>query len=142
MIRPFIRWAQASDSKVLMSIIQQAGVGTKHLDKMEDLLLEPLLVGEVDGEVVGFIFWFHGNRHAYIDTLAVLPEYQNQGIGLFLLAEMTRILKGLQILNVYAATRIEEGKEVRDMLCRLGYTPLGEVFALGKRLKPEWTEVL
>lgn len=143
MIRPNIRWATSQDQPALIEIAHRTGTGEEHImqEKMEDMLLDPVLVAEVEGKIVGFMFWVHGNRHAYIDTLAVLPEYQNHGIGLFLLSEVTRILKGLGILNVYACTRINEGKPVRDMLCRLGYTPLGEVFALSKRLSLEKVEV-
>lgn len=137
MRKPIIRFAIPFDEDALISIIKATKIGDHHLvnDRVEDLLLENVLVAQIDEKVVGFISWVNGRRYAYIDSLAVLPEYQKEGVGAWLHNELGKILSSLNIHYVYACTQPNAGGLVRAMLGRLGYVPMGVTFNMGKRLE-------
>ncbi len=136
MRRPIIRFATSNDTKAIVEIITRVGVGEHHIHDgdVSDMLLENVLIGELDGKVAGFLFWIHGRRHAYVDTLAIAPEYQNEGVGAWLMHELGFLLNSLKIKHLYAVTHPDYGKGVRDMLIRLGYTNMGSVIAVQKSL--------
>ena len=56
-----------------------------------------VLIGEVDGEALGFALFFHnfstfeGRPGIYLEDLFVRPEARGQGLGKALLAELARI---------------------------------------------------
>jgi len=54
------------------------------------------LVAEYDNRIVGTVFAGYDGRQATIHRLAVLPEYQQKGIGKAL---MTELLKRLELLK-------------------------------------------
>ncbi len=55
------------------------------------------LLGEVDGEVVGFALFFHsystwrGRRGLYLEDLFVRPSHRSRGLGTQLMRELARI---------------------------------------------------
>lgn len=136
MRKPIIRFVQEKDANEIVETIKRTGVGEHHIldEKIEDMLLENVLVAELDERVVGFLFWINGRRHAYVDTLAVLPEYQNEGVGAWLMHELGFLLDSIKVKHLYACTHPDEGKSVRDMLFRLGYENMGQVVALKKSI--------
>ena len=52
-----------------------------------------ILYGTLDGKPVAALWVNHDYRRLYIHHMAVLPEYQNQGIGRALMAEALKIAK-------------------------------------------------
>lgn len=137
MRKPKIRFSTLSDGPGVMEVIRQTTIGDHHIvdGAVEDLLLESVLVAELDNKIVGFLSWIQGRRHAYIDALAVLPEYQNACVGGFLMAELGNILDSLNLKYIYACTIPTGGEFVRAMLARLGYTSMGITFNMGKRIQ-------
>jgi ribosomal protein S18 acetylase RimI-like enzyme len=68
----------------------RAGIGAK-LERDPQLFL----VAEVDGSVAGAVLGAWDGRRGWVYHLAVRPDYQGQGIGAALLAEVERRLVGL-----------------------------------------------
>lgn len=66
------------------------------------------LVAEVGGKVVGFVLgdasgWEYGvpETVGWIDTIGVLPEYQNKGVARELMTEMITNLKKVGVEKIY-----------------------------------------
>lgn len=55
------------------------------------------LVAEIEDKIVGSIFGSHDGRKGWINRLAVLPEYQNQGIATKLIKETEKRLSDIGI---------------------------------------------
>jgi predicted N-acetyltransferase YhbS len=80
------------------------------LAHLETASAVPSIAAEEDGKVIGFILgsasgWEYGISESvgYIDTIAVLPQWQGKGISQLLLKEMLSMLKkvGLETVHVY-----------------------------------------
>ena len=136
MRKPYIRYSLPEDENSLIEIIRRSGTGVYHIrdGSIFDLMMEPILVAELDGKVIGFLVWIQGNRHAYVDTLAVLPEYQKEGVGAWLMHELGFILHDFGVKHIFASTLKDEGEPVRNMALRLGYDAIGEFIAVHKYL--------
>ncbi len=136
MRRPKIRFATEADEAAIMKVAEATQIGEHHIHdgSVADMLLENVLVAELDNRVVAFLFWLHGRRHAYIDSLAVLPEYQNEGVGAWLMHELMFFLDDLNVKHLYACTSPDNGQHVRNMLVRLGYELTGSVMTLRKEI--------
>lgn len=133
LIRPTIRFAYPEDSVSIVEIMNRTGIGEPH--RIEDALLENVLVAVHEEKVVGFSFFVMGRRHAYVDSLAVLPEYGNHGVGYFLHHSMLLYLKNHGVKHVYAGTHPDEGNRVRRMLTLTGWKPEGSIITLSKELE-------
>ncbi len=130
-----IRQEQPSDYPAVFALVEQAFRDLEISDHTEQFLVERLrnthafipelsLVAEEDGKVVGYILLsklkIQDSQQAYaslgLAPVAVLPEYQGQGIGAQLIEQAHRIAKGLGYTSV-----ILVGHE--NYYPRFGYKP-------------------
>ena len=94
------------------------------------------LAYEINGKAVGVLLITDDGRKGWLNRLAVLPEYCNQGIGTSLIREAEKILeeKGLGIITCL----IEDyNQNSRDFFQKLGYVEHKEIIYYAKRLYPE-----
>lgn len=66
------------------------------------------LVAECDGRIVGTVFAGYDGRQATIHRLAVLPEYQQKGIGKALMNELLKRLESLKPVEIICHVVPEE----------------------------------
>ena len=62
-----------------------------------------------EGRVIGFVTaWHDGQPYAWVDALAVLPEYQHQGLGSWLCLVMERLLldRGVKALRAASSNTV------------------------------------
>jgi len=77
------------------------------------------LVAECDGRIVGTVFAGYDGRQATVHRLAVLPEYQQKGIGKDL---MTELLKRLELLKpVEIISHVVPEKHIIDIFESLDF---------------------
>lgn len=103
-----IRQEIPADYPEVYRLIQKAFASAEHADGNEQDLVEALrkgdaflpelsLVAEVDGRLAGHILFtkikINGQTELALAPLAVLPEYQRQGVGKALIAEGHRIAR-------------------------------------------------
>jgi len=102
-----IREYTSSDYKAVTNIWKQCfSIKLRLIDSKEILnrLIQHspglFLIAESDDKIVGTVFAGYDGRQATIHRLAVLPEYQQKGIGKSLLAELLRRLELLKPIEV------------------------------------------
>ncbi len=104
-----IRKAEESDVSLLLSLIRDLATYEKMLSEVvtnEEVLRESLfsdkpaaeaLIGECDGETVGFAIFFHnfstfvGKRGLYLEDLFVKEEFRGRGFGKEFLVQLSQI---------------------------------------------------
>ena len=103
-----IRFAQKEDVSAILHLIKGIADYEKLLHEVtatEAILYDSLfvkkaaevLLGEKDGEIIGFALFFHnfstftGKRGLYLEDLYVLPQYRHQGLGKQFFAELMKI---------------------------------------------------
>ena len=94
------------------------------------------LVAELDGEMIGSVFGTSDGRKGWINRLAVLPEYQRQGIGHLLVRKAERRLheSGIEII----ACLIETWNTVSlQAFERMGYVRHDDIIYFTKRKSPD-----
>ncbi len=153
-----IRAAQEVDLVALRDIVERAyGIYVERIGRrpapMDDDYLEKLRGGHVfvagdSGEVAGIIVLLPAPDHLLIETVAVGPEHQGQGIGRSLLsyAETYAAERGLLELRLYTNASMTENLALYP---RLGYREddrrtedgLRRVF-FSKRMSPSKPETL
>ena len=127
-----VRYATDSD---LPRIEQHYGpldnIGDPFCDvgKIQGLRFDWLLVAEVNGEYLGFLYWHIGKKpffapevetFAHIREVQVLEGFQRQGVGRKLMAYAIDRLKALGIRDVFLATA-ETNDIARHLYESLGF---------------------
>ena len=90
MIRPTIRLAEDSEAEDVRYILEQVGQIPNGLDWSR--VYPCWLVAELNGVICGCIQVLHGFPLSHIGFWAVLPGYQNRGIGIFLWKAAEKLL--------------------------------------------------
>jgi N-acetylglutamate synthase-like GNAT family acetyltransferase len=118
-----IRRADASDAPVIAAITDAAYskwiplIGRKPLPMTVDynVAVDQHMIDLAghDGKIVGLIEMINERDHLMIENLAVLPEYQGQGIGQFLLLHADTAARALnfQIVRLLTNGRFESNVE-------------------------------
>ncbi len=105
-----IRFAEEKDLKLILDFIKELADYEKLLHEVvatEEILRESLfvrktaevIIGEYDGEPVGFALFFHnfstflGRPGIYLEDLYVKPEMRGKGFGKTLLAFLAKLAK-------------------------------------------------
>jgi len=105
-----IRFATKDDVPVILNLIKGIAEYEKLLNEVtatEEILYDSLfvkkaaeiLLGEIEGKVIGFALFFHnfstftGKRGLYLEDLFVLPEYRHSGFGKQFFSELLKIAK-------------------------------------------------
>jgi ribosomal protein S18 acetylase RimI-like enzyme len=92
-------------------------------------------VGEADGKIVASILGSHDGRKGWINRLAVLPGYRQQGIARQLVERVEQELERLGI--EIAACLIEEyNSGSMEFFEHLGYVRHTDIFYFSKRRHP------
>ncbi|MBV7332709.1 GNAT family N-acetyltransferase [Chloroflexi bacterium TSY] len=91
------------------------------LDYGQALDLYETAIAEESGERVGLLLMNYDNAGALIYSVAVMPEWQGQGVGKFLLqwAEERAVDHGCDCIRLYTNERMEENLALYR---RYGYT--------------------
>lgn len=88
-----------------------------------------VLVAEVDGRVVGFIIAYKYREQAYIDSLAVDPDFRDMGIGGRLIQAVEELLAIERVERI--ALSVKEGNlRALDFYLRRGYKVKGVILFL------------
>ena len=95
-----------------------------------------ILIAEFNGEMIGSVFGTSDGRKGWINRLAVLPEYQRQGIGHILVREAEKRFDdaGIEII----ACLIEDWNAVslQAFEC-MGYVRHDDIIYFTKRKSPD-----
>ncbi len=90
----------------------------------------------IDGKTVGFILGssmlFHYGRMFEINDLAVMPEYQGQGIAKKLMTQCIEDMKAKGIKGINLITAAEGG--LREFYKKFGFKTENEVVLMGMKL--------
>ncbi|MCL2246051.1 MAG: GNAT family N-acetyltransferase [Lentimicrobiaceae bacterium] len=106
-----IRFATEKDIPEILNLIKGIAAYEKLLHEVtatEEVLYDSffvkkaaeVLLGEKDGQIIGFALFFHnfstftGKRGLYLEDLYVLPEYRHLGFGKQFFSELRRIAQG------------------------------------------------
>jgi ribosomal protein S18 acetylase RimI-like enzyme len=91
-------------------------------------------LGDVEQERLrGVIIVSNDGRKGWLNRLAVLPEFREQGIASALVYEAERRLKKMGI-EIFAAHIEEENSSSRELFEKLGYVPAKGIIYYVKRL--------
>ena len=133
-IRPYTQ----SDQTSLIALWQAAGVARSQNDSSKDiqrkLAVDPelLLIAESEGQLVGSIMGGYEGHRGWVNYLAVLPEFQRQGIASRLMNEIEAALlkRGCPKINLQVRS---SNQSALEFYAALGYLD-DNVVGLGKRL--------
>jgi len=133
-IRPY----KTNDQAGLIALWHSTGVATPQNDSLRDIQrkldVDPdlLLVAESEGQVVGSIMGGYEGHRGWVNYLAVLPEFQRQGIASCLMAKVESALfeRGCPKVNLQVR---KTNSEAMNFYAALGYLD-DNVVGLGKRL--------
>ena len=101
------------------------------LDKLQNIPRDGLIVGEWQGEYVGFLYWYSGEnpefdesagRYGYIEEFQVLEKCRGQGIGRRLLTYALSQMKEAGVDAVYLRTR-EGNTPAQNLYESFGFRP-------------------
>lgn len=90
-----------------------------------------LMYCEIDNQVVGVVWVNHDYRRLYVHHMAVLPAYQNRGIGRSLLAEALKIAKSTGYQAKLEVHR--DNPAARHLYASLGFKDLDGYITMIKR---------
>jgi N-acetylglutamate synthase-like GNAT family acetyltransferase len=106
-----IRAATAADQPAITGIIRQAGINPMALD------WQRFLVAEADGRIIGTVqVKPHGDGTRELASLAVVPEWQNRGVG----AALMQAALARETGPLYLTCR----SELESYYTRFGFRPL------------------
>lgn len=94
-----------------------------------------ILVGEIEGVVMGTCMLGYDGHRGWINLLAVAPAWQRTGHGRALMEEAERILRAAGCPKINLQVRATNRKVIA-FYKKLGFTPENLVH-LGKRLEPD-----
>jgi ribosomal protein S18 acetylase RimI-like enzyme len=136
-IRPFA----PKDEAALVALWVKCGLvrptNDPHKDIARKLEVRPdlLLVGELDGRLVGGVMAGYEGHRGWLNYLAVDPEVQGRGLGRALVAEAERRLRALGCPKVNLQIRTSNAGVIA-FYRRLGYSQ-DDVVSMGKRLETD-----
>ena len=85
----------------------------------------------------GVVIVSSDGRKGWINRLAVLPEFREQGIASSLVHEAERRLKKMGI-EIFAAHIEEENSSSKELFEKLGYVPARDIIYYVKRLRDDF----
>jgi len=105
-----IRFAEESDTGLILRFIRELAEYENLLEQVlatEDILYDSLfkrkaaevIIGEYDGEPVGFALFFHnfstflGHAGIYLEDLYIKPDMRGKGLGKIMLSYLAKIAK-------------------------------------------------
>lgn len=94
------------------------------------------LVAEDKDKIVASILGTHDGRKGWINRLAVLPEYRNEGIAKKLLKEVEKQLHEIGI-DIIACLIEDNNPDSVEVFSKLGYNEFQGMHYLTKRKYPE-----
>lgn len=132
------------DYKRIVDIWDQAGMHAKLSGRdAPDNLRKQLAAGTVfilgdvrEGLLRGVIVVSNDGRKGWMNRLAVLPKFRDQGIASGLIRESEKRLKKMGI-EIFAAHIEEENRSSRQLFEKLGYLPATDIIYYVKRLRDE-----
>ncbi|MCB0080034.1 MAG: GNAT family N-acetyltransferase, partial [Caldilineaceae bacterium] len=94
-----------------------------------------LQVATIDGEPVGYSAFSHRGRDGHLARLAVHPDWQGQGLGHLLLADVLQAAKAAGVQQVMLNTQVDNQRG-QHLYRAYGFRPTGEVVpVLGKLIR-------
>ncbi len=132
------------DYKRIVDLWDQAGMHAKFMgrDRPDNLRKQVasgtvFILGDVKGGLLrGVIIVSNDGRKGWMNRLAVLPRYRDQGIASGLIREAEKRLKRMGI-EIFAAHIEEENGSSRQLFEKLGYVPATDIIYFVKRLRDE-----
>ena len=95
------------------------------------------ILGDVKGGLLrGVIVVSNDGRKGWMNRLAVLPKFRDQGIASGLIKEAENRLRKMGI-EIFAAHIEEENKSSHQLFEKLGYVPATDIIYFVKRLRDE-----
>jgi len=131
-----VRPARLSDSRRIFEIHLKSleGLDEEDAEWFEALLRvrsrrRKVLVAELGGRVVGFAVAYRFRRLAYVDSIAVDPEFRGLGVGSALLGELEARLRR-EGAEVVALSVKDSNKRALDFYLRNGYALRGVILIM------------
>lgn len=139
-----IRKLRIGDYDELIELWEKAGLsyrpyGRDRKDKIKEQMRKPysiFLVSEINGRIIGSIFGTHDGRRGWINRLAVLPNYQQQGISTRLVNEVEKVLTK-QGIDIVASLVEDRNKISMKVFERFGYKKHNDIVYFSKRKNPK-----
>ncbi len=136
-IRPF----READTNAVVDIWLECGLVVPHNNPMRDierkLEVNPewFLVGELDGRIVATCMVGYEGHRGWINYLAVLPEFQNRGLGRSMMEHAEALMQCAGCAKINLQIRSSNSDVIR-FYERIGYIQ-DKVVSMGKRLDPD-----
>ncbi len=129
-----------SDYEAVIALWRATGLGITVSDSRDGLALtlghdaELFVVAEADGQLVGALLGTFDGRRGWLHHLAVAPQWQGQGIGRRLVAEVEARLRSRGCVKVNLHVE-PDNAAVTGFYDRIGYAQ-HEILFLEKWLRP------
>jgi ribosomal protein S18 acetylase RimI-like enzyme len=136
-----IRAFELSDEAAVIELWQQCKLTRPWNDPKKDIQRKLnvqshlFLVGVLEQQLVSSVMAGYEGHRGWINYLAVAPEYQRQGIGRVMMAEVEQLLRNTGCPKINIQVR-SSNQDVLQFYQALGYLP-DEAICLGKRLEPD-----
>jgi len=105
------------------------------IDRKLKVQKEMFLVGSLNGKIVASVMAGYDGHRGWINYLAVLPEYQETGIGRRIMEEAEKRLREIGCPKINLQVR-GSNTGVIEFYKKIGYK-IDDVVSLGKRLVPD-----
>lgn len=136
-----IRKFQTEDTEKVVNLWDECGLlhppNDPYLEIRNKASFQPdlFLVGEIDGRVMASVLIGFEGRRGWLNSLAVLPEYQGRGYGRELVEHSLEVLKKLGAPKVNLLIRPTNTK-VQDFYKKLGFE-FEDVILMARRFPKE-----
>jgi N-acetylglutamate synthase len=94
------------------------------------------LVAELNNNIIGTVLGTHDSRRGYINRLAVMPAFQNRGVGRRLVKEVEKHMDKIGI-GIITSLVEDWNKTSSKVFQRMGYKKHKDIIYFSKRKSPQ-----
>ena len=120
------------EARLLLSLSDEPD----ELHRLLDYHPELFLVGEIGGEIISSVVGTFDGRRAYVQHLAVHPDFQGQGYGTQLMEYLENILREMDVVKYHLLIE-QSNSDVESFYNKLGWYRRDDLILMSKNLRTD-----